>query len=114
MVTVDLEHAVIPPPKDEARARSMLLFDGPRTDGVKRVVRVNGMRTPFGLKDLLAIVEHPSPADAKYVAQGGVLGRGADGRCVAAALGAAGGQQMTCAVPAPAHRGFAQAGRTAI
>lgn len=64
MVTVDLEDAVIPSQKDEARARSMPLFDGPRADGIERVVRINGMRTPFGLKDLLAVVEHPSPPDA--------------------------------------------------
>jgi (S)-citramalyl-CoA lyase len=64
MVTVDLEDAVIPPHKDEARARSMPLFEGAGADGIERVVRINGMRTPFGLKDLLAIVEHPSPPDA--------------------------------------------------
>ena len=63
MVTVDLEDAVIPAHKDEARARSVPLFDGARPDRVERVVRINGMRTPFGLKDLLAIVEHPTPPD---------------------------------------------------
>jgi (S)-citramalyl-CoA lyase len=64
MVTVDLEDAVIPAHKDEARARSMSLFEDARADGIERVVRINGMRTLFGLKDLLAIVEHPSPPDA--------------------------------------------------
>jgi citrate lyase beta subunit len=63
MVTVDLEDAVIPPHKDAARARSMPLFDG-TVDGIERVVRINGVRTPFGLKDLLAIVEHSTPPDA--------------------------------------------------
>jgi citrate lyase beta subunit len=63
MVTVDLEDAVIPAHKDEARARSMPLFDGPQTDRIERLVRINGVRTPFGLKDLLAIVEHPTPPD---------------------------------------------------
>jgi (S)-citramalyl-CoA lyase len=63
MVTVDLEDAVIPAHKDAARKQSMPLFDG-ATDGIERVVRINGMRTPFGLKDLLAIVEHASPPDA--------------------------------------------------
>jgi (S)-citramalyl-CoA lyase len=62
MVTVDLEDAVIPLQKDQARALTMLLFDGV-ADGIERVVRINGMRTPFGLKDLLAIVEHPTPPD---------------------------------------------------
>jgi (S)-citramalyl-CoA lyase len=64
MVTVDLEDAVIPPQKDEARARSMPFFEDARADGTERVVRINGMRTPFGLKDLLAIIEHPRPPDA--------------------------------------------------
>ena len=63
MVTVDLEDAVIPPQKDAARELSLPLFD--RTaDGIERVVRINGLRTPFGLKDLLAIVAHPTPPDA--------------------------------------------------
>ena len=62
MVTVDLEDAVIPPQKDAAREQSMRLFDG-TSDGIERVVRINGVRTPFGLKDLLAIVEHPTPPD---------------------------------------------------
>lgn len=64
MVTVDLEDAVIPPHKDAARAQSMPLFERERADGIERVVRINGMRTPFGLKDLLAVVEHPTPPDA--------------------------------------------------
>ena len=63
MVTVDLEDAVTPAHKDEARARSMPLFDGAPAERIERVVRVNGVRTPFGLKDLLAIVEHPTPPD---------------------------------------------------
>ena len=62
MVTVDLEDAVIPPQKDEARALTMPLFDGAK-DGIERVIRVNALRTPFGLKDLLAIIEHPTPPD---------------------------------------------------
>jgi (S)-citramalyl-CoA lyase len=64
MVTVDLEDAVIPPQKDAARAPAMALFSVPRKDGIERVVRINGLRTPFGLKDLVAVVEHPSPPDA--------------------------------------------------
>jgi (S)-citramalyl-CoA lyase len=62
MVTVDLEDAVIPPHKDQARPLAMPLFDG-AMDGIERVVRINSVRTPFGLKDLLAIVEHPTPPD---------------------------------------------------
>jgi (S)-citramalyl-CoA lyase len=64
MVTVDLEDAVIPARKDKAREQAMTLFAGQGAEGIERVVRINGLRTPFGLKDLLAIVEHPSPPDA--------------------------------------------------
>ena len=63
MVTVDLEDAVIPSQKDAARELSLPLFDG-TADGIERVVRINGVRTPFGLRDLLAIVAHPTPPDA--------------------------------------------------
>ncbi len=63
MVTVDLEDAVIPAHKDAARARAMALFDGAQ-DGIERVLRINPLRTPFGLADLLALIAHPSPPDA--------------------------------------------------
>jgi (S)-citramalyl-CoA lyase len=63
MVTVDLEDAGIPPLKARAREQSMPLFDGTQ-DGIERVVRINAVRTPDGLEDLLAIVRHPSPPDA--------------------------------------------------
>lgn len=64
MVTVDLEDAVIPSQKDQARAQAMPLFDiDGAGDGIERLVRINGLRTAFGLKDLLALVEHPTPPD---------------------------------------------------
>ena len=63
MVTVDLEDAVVPAHKDHARDLAMALFDG-AADGIERVLRINPLRTPFGLKDLLALIEHPSPPDA--------------------------------------------------
>jgi (S)-citramalyl-CoA lyase len=66
MVTVDLEDAVIPAHKDRAREEAMALFEG-TPDGpgarIERVVRINPLRTPFGLKDLLALLEHPTPPD---------------------------------------------------
>src|ERR687891_639230 len=62
MVTVDLEDAVLPAHKDAARNHAMALFDGAQ-DGIERVVRINSLRTPFGLKDLLALIEHPTPPD---------------------------------------------------
>jgi (S)-citramalyl-CoA lyase len=62
MVTVDLEDAVLPAHKDAARNQAMALFDGAQ-DGIERVVRINSLRTPFGLKDLLALIDHPTPPD---------------------------------------------------
>jgi len=46
------------------RAQALPLFGASVADGIERVVRINGLRTPFGLKDLAAIVEHPTPPDA--------------------------------------------------
>jgi (S)-citramalyl-CoA lyase len=63
MVTVDLEDAVVPAHKDDARERAMALFDG-APDGIERVLRINPLRTPFGLEDLLALIAHPSPPDS--------------------------------------------------
>jgi (S)-citramalyl-CoA lyase len=64
MVTVDLEDAVIPAHKDAAREAALGLFGDPPTNRIERVVRINGLRTAFGLKDLLAVALHPSPPDA--------------------------------------------------
>ena len=88
MVTVDLEDAVIPAHKDHARDQAMALFDGRRRDagsGIERVVRINPLRTPFGLKDLLALTQHPSPPDGDHAAQGRIRRRGAHRRCPPAA-----------------------------
>jgi (S)-citramalyl-CoA lyase len=66
MVTVDLEDAVLPAHKDRARDLAMALFDGARDgpdDRSERVLRINPLRTPFGLQDLLALIGHPSPPD---------------------------------------------------
>jgi (S)-citramalyl-CoA lyase len=70
MVTVDLEDAVVPAHKDHARDLAMGLFDGNQDGigdgpghGIEVVVRINPLRTPFGLKDLLALTLHPSPPD---------------------------------------------------
>jgi (S)-citramalyl-CoA lyase len=66
MVTIDLEDAVIPAHKDRARELAMALLDDSRGalgGGIEVVVRINPLRTPFGLKDLLALTQHPSPPD---------------------------------------------------
>jgi citrate lyase beta subunit len=58
LVVVDLEDAVAPAHKAEARERTLALFAEPQADdGVERLVRVNCLRTAEGLADLLAIAE---------------------------------------------------------
>lgn len=57
-VCVDLEDAVAPARKDEARAAAIrFLVDGAGQVGPDRVVRINSVRSLAGLRDLLAIAE---------------------------------------------------------
>jgi citrate lyase beta subunit len=63
MVCVDLEDAIAPEHKDQARDHTLPLF---ALDGgpVERLVRINGLRTAEGLADLLAIIASPTPPPA--------------------------------------------------
>ena len=61
LVCVDLEDAVAPDRKAEARAATFAaLASGPATRA-ELLVRVNGLSTPAGLEDLLALLRAPSP-----------------------------------------------------
>jgi len=65
IVCVELEDGVGPQHKDAARANMLAIFAEPQAaDGIERIVRVNGLRTPDGLADMAAIVgaEHRPPA----------------------------------------------------
>lgn len=65
IVCVELEDGVAPKDKDEARAKAMALFATPQAaDGVERIVRINCLRTAFGLADVQAVLatETPPPA----------------------------------------------------
>ncbi len=65
MVCVDLEDAIAPEHKDQAREYTLPLFDGDDTgDTVERMVRINGLRTAEGLADLLAVLASPTPPPA--------------------------------------------------
>lgn len=69
IVTVDLEDAIAPQHKDEARDKTLALFaDLPETggiaDGIECVVRVNTLRSADGLKDLSAIIAADVPPSA--------------------------------------------------
>jgi citrate lyase beta subunit len=65
MVCVDLEDAIAPQHKNEARARTLALFaELPEAPGVEPVVRINSLRTADGLRDVLAIQDSPKPPPA--------------------------------------------------
>ena len=65
IVCIDLEDAIAPKHKAEARAKTLALFQEPQADdGVERIVRINCLRTRDGLADVLAIVDSTSPPPA--------------------------------------------------
>ncbi|MCP5155759.1 MAG: CoA ester lyase [Ectothiorhodospiraceae bacterium] len=65
IVTVDLEDAIAPNHKAVARERTLAAFATLEPDPrVEPIVRVNCLRTPEGMADLLAIVEAKRPPPA--------------------------------------------------
>ena len=65
IVTVDLEDAIAPQHKDEARDKTLALFaDLPETGGIECMVRINTIRSADGLKDLSAITAADTPPAA--------------------------------------------------
>ena len=65
MVCVDLEDAIAPEHKDQARKYTLPLFHGNESgDSVERLVRMNGLRTAEGLADILAVLASPTPPPA--------------------------------------------------
>jgi len=65
MVCIDLEDAIAPEHKDEARAKTLALFaERQADDGVERLVRINGLRTRDGIADLHALLASARPPPA--------------------------------------------------
>ena len=65
IVTIDLEDAIAPQHKDEARDKTLALFaDLPDTGGGECIVRVNTLRSADGLKDLSASIAADAPPPA--------------------------------------------------
>ena len=57
IVCIDLEDAIAPNHKQDARERTMKLFETPQAkDGVERIVRINCLRTTDGMADVQAAV----------------------------------------------------------
>jgi len=62
MVCMELEDGVAPEHKDEARKNVIQFFAEPQDDdGVERIVRINCLRSAFGLADVQAILNANSP-----------------------------------------------------
>ena len=64
IVCIDLEDAIAPPHKAEARGKTLALFEAPDPGrhGVECVVRVNCLRSPEGIADVHALLERrPGP-----------------------------------------------------
>jgi citrate lyase beta subunit len=65
MVCVDLEDAVPTGDKAAARSAAMAMFAAPQADdGVERLLRINSLRGPEGLRDIDAILASPAPPPA--------------------------------------------------
>ena len=64
IVCVDMEDAVARSRKDEGRALTLPLFKSNTHPHVEQMVRINGLSTPDGLKDLSAIIESDTPPPA--------------------------------------------------
>ncbi len=65
IVCVELEDGIAPKDKEAARRRGLALFATPQAaDGVERIVRINGLRTAFGLADVQAILATDTPPPA--------------------------------------------------
>lgn len=61
IVCIDMEDAVTLARKDEGRAATLPLFAKPSHPHVEKMVRINGLSTYHGLKDLQALIECEAP-----------------------------------------------------
>ena len=65
MVCVELEDGIAPHEKAEARKYALNLFkDDKGSENVERILRVNSIRTQFGLEDLKAVLKSDTPPPA--------------------------------------------------
>ena len=65
IVWVELEDGIAPKDKNEARENGLALSASPQADdGVERIVRINCLRTAFGLADVTAVLATDTPPPA--------------------------------------------------
>jgi (S)-citramalyl-CoA lyase len=67
IVCVDVEDAVARGRKDEARALTLPLFRDHGHPHIERMLRINALSTPDGLKDLSAIIDSDAPPPALMI-----------------------------------------------
>jgi (S)-citramalyl-CoA lyase len=63
VLIIDLEDAVAPAAKPQARANALAFLAGGRYAGVAVALRINALRTPAGLADLAALIEAAGQPD---------------------------------------------------
>jgi len=62
IVCVELEDGIAPKDKQQAREHALALFGTPQADdGVERIVRINCLRSAFGLADVQAVLDTLTP-----------------------------------------------------
>jgi len=66
-VCCDLEDAVMPDAKDQARQKAVTLLANRAPSSTELILRVNTPKSPAGLRDLLALLEGGAPADAVMI-----------------------------------------------
>jgi (S)-citramalyl-CoA lyase len=65
IVCVELEDGIAPKDKAEARSKGLALFETAQADdGVERIVRINCLRTQFGIDDVQAVLASETPPPA--------------------------------------------------
>ena len=65
MVCIELEDGIAPHDKAEARKHALSLFkDDKGFENVERILRINSIRTQFGLEDLQAVLKSDTPPPA--------------------------------------------------
>jgi (S)-citramalyl-CoA lyase len=65
IVCVELEDGIAPKDKDEARQNMLTMFAEPQADdGVERIVRINCVRSLFGMDDVQSILKTDTPPPA--------------------------------------------------
>ena len=65
IVCVELEDGIAPKDKEEARRKGLRLFGVSQPDdGVERIVRINCLRTAFGIADVQAVLATDTPPPA--------------------------------------------------